>query len=434
MGDGRMSGPGALGRLDGLEREERLARLQLHAGLPPADVDELAGDTPLGFAAADQMIENAIGVIGLPLGIGLHVRVNGRDHAVPMAVEEPSVIAAASRAARLVREAGGFDADSDPPVMIGQIHLVGVPDPDAAAGRVRAATAVLLAAADAVHPNMVKRGGGARGLEVRVLPDASCGPVLAVHVLVDVGDAMGANAINTIVEALAPTVEDLAGGASRLRILSNLADRRRARARCRIPVDLLRHGDLDGTEVAHRIAEACAIAAADPYRAATHNKGIMNGIDAVALATGQDWRGIEAGAHAYAARTGRYEPLSRWTVDAGALLGTLELPLAVATVGGNLGLNPRVGVALRLLGVRSARELAQVMAAVGLAQNLAALRALVTDGIQRGHMALHARGLVAAVGAPEALRLEVTRRLIASGEVKLAMARRILSEMQAEAR
>jgi hydroxymethylglutaryl-CoA reductase len=431
---GRMSGPGNLGRFDGLEREERLARLQLHSGLAPADIDELAGDAPLGFDAADQMIENAVGVLGLPLGVGLHVRVNGRDHAVPMAVEEPSVIAAVSRAARLVREAGGFEADADPAIMIGQIHLVGVSDPDASAERVRAASETLLAAADAIHPNMVKRGGGARGLEVRVLRDASCGPVLAVHVLVDVGDAMGANAINTMVEALAPAVEEIAGGASRLRILSNLADRRRARARCRIPVELLRHGDLDGAEVAHRIAEACAIAAADPYRAATHNKGIMNGIDAVALATGQDWRGIEAGAHAYAARGGRYEPLSHWTAEGAALEGALELPLAVATVGGNLDLNPRVGVALRLLGARSARELAQVMVAVGLAQNLAALRALVTDGIQRGHMALHARGLVAAVGAPAALRLEVTRRLIASGEVKLATARRILSEIEAEAR
>jgi hydroxymethylglutaryl-CoA reductase len=384
---------------------------------------------PLRFDAADQMIENAVGVVGLPLGVGLNVVVNGRDYLVPMAVEEPSVIAAASRAARLVREAGGFEADADTSVMIGQVHLLGIADLDAAAARIEAACDELLQAANAVHPNLVRRGGGARGVEVRAIRESACGPILAVHLLVDVGDAMGANAINSIVESVAPCLEALAGGTARLRILSNLADRRRARARARIPVSLLQHAAVDGREVAQRIHEAWAIAAADPYRAATHNKGIMNGIDAVAVACGQDWRGIEAGAHAFAARNGRYEPLSRWTVEDGMLIGGIELPLAVATVGGNMDLNPRVGVSLRLLGTRSARELAMVMAAVGLAQNLAALRALVTDGIQRGHMALHARGLAAAAGAPAALRTEVTRRLIASGEVKLAKAREILASL-----
>ena len=423
-----------VGRLDGLERVERLTRLRLHGGLEWKDVGQLAGDVPLPFDAADQMIENAVGVVGLPLGIGLNVVVNGRDYLVPMAVEEPSVIAAASRAARLVREAGGFGADADTSVMIGQVHLLGIAEPDAAAARIEAAEAELLEAANAVHPNLVRRGGGARGVEVRVIRESACGPILAVHLLVDVGDAMGANAINTIVESIAPSLEALAGGTARLRILSNLADRRCARARARIPVTLLQHGAVDGREVAQRIHEAWAIAAADPYRAATHNKGIMNGVDAVAVACGQDWRGIEAGAHAFAARNGRYEPLSRWTVQDGALIGSIELPLAVATVGGNMALNPRVGVSLRLLGTSSARELAMVMAAVGLAQNLAALRALVTDGIQRGHMALHARGLAAAAGAPVALRTEVTRRLIASGEVKLAKAREILAALAGEVR
>lgn len=435
MGGGNGGNGGeALGRLDGLDRDQRLARLSLHGGLGWPDIAELAGDQPLGFEAADQMIENAIGVLGLPLGVGLNVQINGRDYVVPMAVEEPSVVAAASRSARTIREAGGFEADADPSIMIGQIHLLGVADLPAAAARIRAARAELMEAADAVHPNLVRRGGGARDIEVRAIAESACGAILGVHVLLDVGDAMGANAVNTVVEAIAPRIEQLAGGTARLRILSNLADRRCARARTRIPVALLAHAGLDGAEVARRVHEAWAIADADPYRATTHNKGVMNGIDAVALACGQDWRGIEAGAHAFAARNGRYEPLSCWTVQDGALVGTIELPLAVATVGGHLELNPRVGVALRLLGIGSARELAMVMVSVGLAQNLAALRALVTDGIQRGHMALHARGLAAAAGAPAALRMEVTRRLIASGEVKLAKAREILASLAGEGR
>jgi hydroxymethylglutaryl-CoA reductase len=258
--------------------------------------------------------------------------------------------------------------------------------------------------------------------------------MLVVHLLVDVVDAMGANAVNAMVEAVASLAAALAGGEPRLRILSNLADRRLARASASIPTGLLGAGSLRGGEVARRIVEAWALAAADPYRAATHNKGIMNGIDAVALATGNDWRGIEAGAHAYAARDGRYGPLSAWQCEGQTLVGTIELPLAVATVGGHLDLNPRVRLGLQLLGVESARELAAVMAAVGLAQNLAALRALVTDGIQRGHMALHARGVVASAGVPPALRAAVTERLIASGEIKLARARAILSELAGRAR
>jgi hydroxymethylglutaryl-CoA reductase len=420
-----------LGRLDGLDREERLARLQRHGSLEWRDVDELAGDAPLGFDAADHMIENAIGVVGVPLGLGLHVRVNGRDLLVPMAVEEPSVIAAASRAARLVQGAGGFEAEADASVMIGQVHLLGVTDLDGASARIRESAGEIMAAANAVHPNLVRRGGGVRGVETRVILESACGAILAVHVLVDVGDAMGANAVNAIVEAIAPRIEDLAGGTARLRILSNLADRRCARARTRIPVSLLSHGEIAGAEVAQRIHEAWAIAAADPYRAATHNKGIMNGIDAVAVACGQDWRGIEAGAHAFAARHGRYQPLSRWTVEAGSLVGTIELPLAVAIVGGHLALNPRVGVAMRLLGVGSARELAMVMAAVGLAQNLAALRALATEGIQRGHMGLHARQVAIAAGADGAQVERLARQLVLEGTVRLDRAEAILREWEA---
>ena len=429
---GTRSSGGGGSRIPGfgeLPRRARIERLGAQADLGAAELGALHDDTPLTFAAADHMIENAIGVLGLPLGIGLNFRVNGRDYLVPMAVEEPSVVAAASFAARIARDAGGFTAEADPPLMVGQVQLVRVPDRTAAAARIHAATPRLLAAADAIHPNMVRRGGGARAVEVRDLADTAAGAMLVVHIVLDVGDAMRANAINTIVEALAPMLEELSAGTARLRILTNLADLRLARAAVRLPFHLLNTRTLDGREVAARIEEACAFAAADPYRAATHNKGIMNGIDAVTVATGNDWRAVEAGAHAYAAREGRYGPLSSWRVADGALVGTVELPLALAIVGGNLEANPRARSALRLLDVRSARELAAVTAAVGLAQNFAALRALVTDGIQRGHMALHARGLVVAAGADDDLVAAVTERLIASGDIKLEKARALVAEM-----
>jgi hydroxymethylglutaryl-CoA reductase len=409
-----------------------LERLAGWTDVPRDDVDGLASPEALPFEAADRMIENAVGVLGLPLGVALGVRVNGIDRVVPMAVEEPSVVAAQSLASGIVRRAGGFEASSDAPHMIGQIQVVGVADPEEARARLAEVAASILAEADAVHPNMARRGGGARRLEVRWLPETACGPMLVVHLVVDVGDAMGANAVNSMVEAVAPRVQAAVGGQVRLRILSNLADQRLARARASIPVHLLGGGRFDGAEVADRIHEAWAFGDADPYRAATHNKGIMNGVDAVAIATGNDWRGIEAGAHAYAARTGRYRPLSAWEVRDGRLVGTIELPMAVGIVGGNLELNPRARLALRLLGVRSGRELGEVMAAVGLAQNLAALRALVTDGIQRGHMALHARGLAAAAGAPPDLCETLVVRLVESGDIKLAKAQELLATLQAQ--
>jgi hydroxymethylglutaryl-CoA reductase len=413
-----------------LSRHERVRRLAERFDLSDAEVVELETGAPLPFEVADHMIENAVGVLGLPLGVGLNFLINGRDYLVPMAVEEPSVIAAASHAARIAREAGGFAAEADAPHMIGQIQLVNVHALDPAAARVREAEARLLQAANAVHPNMVRRGHGARRVEVRSLPQTACGAMLVVHLIVDVGDAMGANAVNTMAEAVAPLLEEIAGGQVRLRILSNLADQRLARASVRIPVEVLRDGAWAGRDVAVRLMEAWAFADADPYRATTHNKGVMNGIDAVALATGQDWRSIESGAHAYAARAGRYRPLSTWMVDGDALVGRIELPLAVGTVGGNLDLNPRVRLSLRLLGVQSARELAAVMAAVGLAQNFSAMRALVTDGIQRGHMALHARGVALAAGTPEPLVGRVIEHLLAGGEIKISKAREILASFQ----
>jgi hydroxymethylglutaryl-CoA reductase len=433
-----MNGNGGIrgSRIEGFYRlswPERLARLAERSGLDSAELEALCTPAALSFDAADHMIENAVGVIALPLGIGLNFLVNSRERLVPMAIEEPSVIAAASFAARLIRDAGGFFAEADAPLMIAQIQLVGVPDLTAAAQRLHAATPQLLAAANSVHPNMLRRGGGARRVEVRPLPDTPCGPMLAVHIIVDVGDAMGANAVNSIAEALSPTIAEFAGGEPRLRILSNLADQRLARARVRIPYRLLQTDDFAGEAVARRMMEAWAFAAADPYRAATHNKGAMNGIDAVAMATGQDWRGIEAGAHAYAARNGHYGPLSQWVVENDALVGSIELPLAVGIVGGNLECNPRAVLSLRLLGVTSARDLASVMAAVGLAQNFAAMRALVTDGIQRGHMALHARGLAMAAGAPETLVDTIVEQMLASGEIKLSKAREILESVRVAA-
>ncbi len=416
-----------------MDRPERLRRLAERSDVDLAEISVLSEPSPLHFETADHMIENAVGVLGLPLGVGLNFLINGVERLVPMAIEEPSVVAAASFAARLIRGAGGFTAEADAPLMIAQIQLLRVADLDGAVQRISAAEPQLLTMANAIHPNMQKRGGGARRIEIRPLPQTAIGPMLVIHLIVDVGDAMGANVVNTMAEALSPTIEELAGGEARLRILSNLADQRLARARAEIPFALLETKLFSGRQVAERMMEAWAFAAADPYRAATHNKGAMNGIDAVALATGQDWRGIEAGAHAYAARAGQYGPLSEWRVIEESLVGSIELPLAVGTVGGNTECNPRVRFALRLLGVKSARDLASVMAAVGLAQNFAAMRALVTDGIQRGHMALHARGLALAAGAPEDLVDQIVDDMIACGEIKLSKAREILLAAQAAA-
>jgi hydroxymethylglutaryl-CoA reductase len=372
-----------------LDVETRRRRLAAAVGLPADEVAALAHSLPI--AVADVLVENAVGTFALPFGVALNFRVNGRDRVVPMVVEEPSVIAAASNAALLARAAGGFVAEADRGAMIGQIQLVGVPRPALAAERLRAARTRLLAAAAGLAPGLCRRGAGPRGLEVRIVQATSGDAMVVVHVLVDTGDAMGANLVNSLVEGLAPLIATIAGGTPCLRIVSNLADHRRARARVRIPLASLTTDDVPGVEVAERVRWAQELAANDPYRAATHNKGIMNGVDAVALATGNDWRAIEAGAHAYAARDGRYRPLSTWTVDDGHLVGTIEMPMATSIVGRLVQSHPQVALALRILNVQSARELAMVMVAVGLASNLGALRALVTSGIQRGHMALHAR-------------------------------------------
>jgi hydroxymethylglutaryl-CoA reductase len=369
-------------RLPVAERR-RLLRLWADLSEPDLATLELGG---MDTATADRVVENAVGVYALPLGVGLNFQINGRDYLVPMAVEEPSVIAAASNAARMVRDGGGFIADADEPVMTAQIEIMGVREPAAAAARIHAASAELLALAHATLPRLVDRGGGARELEVRPLPDR-----LIVHVHIDCRNAMGANMVNTVAEALAERVATLAAGRSGLRILTNLCDRRRVRVTARVPAAALATGGLDGAAVRDGIVAASRFAEDDPYRAATHNKGIMNGVDAVVIATGNDWRGVEAGAHAFAAADGRYRPLAVWRPEGNDLVGRLEMPMAVGTVGGSLQTHAGARLAQRLLGVTDATTLAMVIGSAGLASNLAALRALATEGIQRGHMALHRR-------------------------------------------
>jgi hydroxymethylglutaryl-CoA reductase len=413
-----------------LSVEERRRKLAEALDLTVEEVAALAAADALPVEVADIMVENAVGTFALPFGVALNFQVNGRDHVIPMVVEEPSVIAAASNAALVARAGGGFAAEADPGAMIGQIQLVNVPDPGAAVERLGAARARLLAAAEELTPGLCRRGAGPRDVEVRLVRPERGATMVVVHVLVDTGDAMGANAVNSVVEALAPMVEEIAGGEVCLRILSNLADRRLARAAVRIPVAALARDGFDGGEVAERIMYAYEFAASDPYRAATHNKGIMNGIDAVAVATGNDWRSIEAGAHAYACRAGRYRSLSVWDLEDGHLVGALELPMAVSTVGPVVQSHPRVRLALRVLGVSGARELGAIMAAVGLASNLAAMRALATEGIQKGHMALHARAVSHAAGARGQEAEELRRRLLAAGEVKIDRARELLRALE----
>jgi hydroxymethylglutaryl-CoA reductase len=390
----------------------------------------LRGAKGLDLAQADRMSENVIGTFGLPLGIAVNFLINDRDYLIPMVIEEPSVVAAASHAAKLVREGGGFVAEAASSLMIGQIQVLGLDDPEGARLKLLAESERLLATADEQDPVIVDLGGGARDLEVRVIPETLVGPMLVLHLTYDCRDAMGANAINTAVEALAPLVEGITGGRVRLRILSNLADRRLARAKAVVPVGALAMDGLGGHEVAQGIVEAYALAAIDPHRAATHNKGIMNGIDAVLIATGNDWRAVEAGAHAYAARSGRYASLSTWEIDAaGNLVGTLELPMAVGIVGGATKVHPSARVALKVLGVETAQGLAEVIVAVGLAQNLAALRALATEGIQRGHMELHARNVAIAGGARGDLIESVVNRMVEERTIRLDKAEEILEEI-----
>lgn len=403
------------------------------ADLNPDQIATLTGTKGLDLSTAIHMIENGIGIYGLPLGIATNFQVNGKDYLIPMVIEEPSVLAAVSNAARLIRAGGGFTTSSDDPVMIGQIQILDLNDLQFAEEQIWLHKANLLNLVNEISGSIVKHGGGARDLQVQKYPQTSVGPMLIVHLLYDTRDAMGANAINTAVEHLAPEIETITGGRVNLRILSNLTDQRKARAEGMIPADLLKTDELTGEQAVNQIIEAGIFAEVDPYRATTHNKGIMNGIDAVVIATGNDWRAIEAGAHAYAARNGRYSSLSKWWKDdSGNLRGSIELPLAVGTVGGATRVHPTAGVALKILGVTSARELAEVIAAVGLAQNLAAIRALATVGIQHGHMRMHARQMAIAAGAKDQQVEQVVARLIGDGVIRLERARLLVDELNKE--
>lgn len=423
----------ASSRIEGfrdLEPQARRAAAAQAAGIDASSADALSEASALGLDVANGMIENVIGTFELPLGVATNFTVNGRDYLVPMAVEEPSVVAAASYMARIARSGGGFHASSTAPIMRAQIQILGLADPFGARARLLANRDALVEKANRQDAVLVGLGGGCKDIEVHVFPESPIGPMVVLHLLVDVRDAMGANTVNTMAEAAAPHVEKITGGNVRLRILSNLADKRIVTASVRVPTDALTTETLDGAGVAQGIVEACALALIDPYRAATHNKGIMNGIDPVVVATGNDWRAIEAGAHAFAARSGRYTSLTRWEIAKdGDLIGTLDIPMALGIVGGATRTHPTARAALKLMAVSSAQELAEVTAAVGLAQNMAALRALATEGIQRGHMTLHARNIAITAGATGRDIDRVAKTIAAEGDITVAMAKTVLEAL-----
>jgi len=412
---------------------ERLQAVKSFDGLNDEDLRQLhGGNGALTVERADKMIENVVGTFNLPLGIATNFRVNGRDVLIPMVVEEPSIVAGASYAAKLVREGGGFDASSTEPLMIGQVQLVKVPDPARARYDILSRSEEILALANRQSSSLLALGGGAKEVEAQIFEASPMGPMLVVHLIIDCRDAMGANAINTMAEAVAPLLEQISGGRAYLRILSNLSDRRLARARAIVPAKALARDGITGEEVIEGILWAYSFAAVDPYRATTHNKGILNGIDPVLIATCNDWRAIEAGAHAYAARSGRYTSLTTWERDAqGNLVGTIEMPLAVGIVGGATKVHPAAQAALKLLNVQHAHELAEICVCAGLASNLAAMRALATEGIQRGHMELHARQIAMAAGAHAGEIDEIARRMVEENLIKPTHAAALLADLRA---
>ncbi|WP_175173686.1 hydroxymethylglutaryl-CoA reductase, degradative [Achromobacter pestifer] len=414
-----------------LSPAQRLAAIADAAALTPEEQQLLARPGALGLDRADGMIENVIGAFELPLGVAGNFQINGRDVLVPMAVEEPSVVAAASYMAKLARAGGGFETSSTRPLMRAQVQVLGLTDPQGARLALLRERERIVTLANSRDKVLIGLGGGCQDIEVHVFADTPRGPMIVLHLIVDVRDAMGANTVNTMAEAVAPLVEAITGGSVRLRILSNLADLRLARARVRLTPEVLDTKDRSGAEIIEGVLDAYTFAAVDPYRAATHNKGIMNGIDPVIVATGNDWRAVEAGAHAYAARSGRYTSLTQWEKDtSGALVGTIEMPMPVGLVGGATKTHPLARLALKIMDVRSAQELGEVAVAVGLAQNLGALRALATEGIQRGHMALHARNIALVAGAVGAEIDTVAKRMAAEQDVRTDRALALLEELR----
>jgi len=393
------------------------------AGLTDEEVETLLSTGSLKLELANRMIENVVGAFPIPLGIAVNFLINGRDYLIPMAIDEPSVVAAASYAAKMTRAKGGFHTSSTEPIMIGQIQAVNIDDPYGAKMAVLAAKEKILQKANEQDPMLVSVGGGAKDLDVRVIQTNS-GPMVITELHVDCRDAMGANAVNTMAEAVAPLIERITHGRVYLRIISNLATKRLARAWTVVTKE-----ELGGEKIVDGIIEAFNFAAADPYRAATHNKGILNGIIGVVIATCNDHRAVEAGAHAYAARSGQYSPLTVWEKNRdGDLVGSIELPMAVGTVGGATRVHPVAKIALKILGVKTANELAEVLAAVGLAQNLGALRALAHEGIQRGHMALHARNVAIMAGASGELIDLIVEKMVEERKVRLDRAKELVEE------
>jgi len=405
-----------------LSPKERLQFVKEFADLTHEETALLQKTGSLPLDLADRMIENVIGATPIPLGIAVNFQINKRDYLIPMAIEEPSVVAAASYAAKMTREGGGFHTSSTPPIMIGQIQAVGIKDPYAARMRVIQAKEEILKKANDQDPVLVSVGGGANDLTAKVI-NTTQGPMLITELHVDCRDAMGANAVNTMAEAVTPIIERITGGRVYLRIISNLATKRLARAWCIVPKEVV------GEEVVDGIVNAYAFAAADPYRAATHNKGILNGIIAVIIATCNDHRAIEAGAHAYAARNGHYTTLSTWEKNKnGDLVGSIELPMAVGLIGGAVRTHPIAKIAIKILGVKTANEFAEVLAAVGLAQNLGALRALAHEGIQRGHMSLHARNIAVAAGATGKLIDFVAEKMVQEHKIRMDRAKELIEQ------
>lgn len=417
----------ALANFRSLSPEKRLAHICNATGLDESQQAQLARPGALSLETANGMIENVIGTFELPMAVAGYFQINGKDVIVPMVVEEPSIVAAASFMAKLAREAGGFRTSSTGPLMRAQVQIVGVSDPYGARLAILKHRDELIDIANSRDKVLLGLGGGCRDIEVHVFPDTPRGPMIVAHLIVDVRDAMGANTVNTMAESVAERVEQITGGKVRLRILSNLADLRLARAHVRYSASTLATKEYSGEAVIDGVIDAYLFAAIDPYRAATHNKGIMNGIDPVIVATGNDWRAVEAGAHAYATRGGRYSSLTTWEkAKNGDLVGTIEMPMPVGLVGGATKTHPLARLALKMMDVKTAQELGEIAVAVGLAQNMGAMRALATEGIQRGHMALHARNIALGAGATGADVDWVIKKMITSKDFRTDFAKEVL--------